>query len=305
MKQVPLSALESKIIRPGFEKHLTPLLMYRGNLSLGRAHRLWNLLVSAMEHEATYSDITQRLVMNADYSQLCGPDKPVTLSGVRGFVGRLIDNPLVMGEMPGLSGYVRELLPWYKGPPQLARVSEESRRSRNVGVGGWRTFEDRRPVATPLPKNWNNLALRKSNAELIELLGVSQNIISRWRRETGLKAVVRDARAEARPALIYPFLIHDAGKPEHDLLRKVNEAVPRYLDPELRADICQDLVVGILCGDFSVDDLGLPAKEMTRRVRKMFPDKYGPLSLDAIMAGTDDLKLLDTIADDHNIWDRA
>ena len=73
------------------------------------------------------------------------------------------------------------------------------------------------------------------------------------------------------------------------------DAVPRNIMGDLRADICQDLAVGILCGDFSQDDLKLPAKEKMRLLRKMFPDKYGPISLDAIVPGTDNLRLIDTI----------
>lgn len=93
----------------------------------------------------------------------------------------------------------------------------------------------------------------------------------------------------------YKFLVHEAKSPEHELTRLINAVVPTNLPMELRADICQDLAVGILCGDFSKDDLSLPLKEITARVRKMFPDKWGPLSLDAPIAGTDGLTLMDTI----------
>lgn len=262
MKPVSLSQLENAVIKPGFEKHLKPLIMYRGNVTLGQAHRMWNLMVASMEQDCAVSDITQRLQHNPDFSHLCGPDKVKPMGAIASFVGRMLDNPKVMQEHSHLEDYVRGLLPPYKmrGPP--SRVSETTYRSRNIGAGGWRILRSR-------PSDY------------------AGNI-----KPTEAKA------------LVYPFLIHDGGKPEHILLKKVNAAVPKYLDPETRADICQDLMVGILCGDFDVDDLNLPAKEMTKRVQQMFPTKYGPLSLDAIMPGTDDFRLIDTISNEDSLWAR-
>ena len=261
MKQVPLAKLEDKIIRPGFERHLRPLLMYRGNVTLGRAHRMWNLVVSGMEHEAGLSDLTQRLQLNPELSQLCMPERKKEALAIRSFLSRLQLNSPVMAEMPHLSEYVWWLNP--SGPFGLTPVSEFSPRSRNLGAGGWRTFRaPQRP--------------RRPGSNL----------------------------RDVRPQLVYPFLIHDGGKPEHDLLRRVNAAVPRHFDPNTRADICQDIMVGILCGDFDPDNLTLPAKEMTKRVMKMFPTKYGPLSLDAEMPGTDGFRLIDTISEDDSIWER-
>lgn len=353
MRDVPLHALEDKIIRPGFEKHLTPLLMYRGSLTLGRAHRLWNLCVSAMLHEATVSDVTQRLTMNPTYSQLCGPESKVSFMAVRSFAGRLLDNPSVMAEMPGLRGYIRELLPPHKAAFFLERVSETTHRSRNVGAGGWRTFVDGRLIdpmpkgfteAAPgkslrwarreyqqsyytvkrwfseagiepsngnlrdVPENWRLHARTERNQQLQSRYGVSYSVIRRWREETDIYpdakvTVTKPGRAPVAVPLAYPFLIHEGRRPGHRLLRLVNDAVPRHLDPETRADICQDLMVGILAGDFSEDDLFLPVAEMTRRVLRMFPTKYGPVSLDDVIPGTN-IKRIDTLTEEDSLWSR-
>jgi hypothetical protein len=242
MKSAPLTRLENKIVKPGFEKHLKPLVMYRGNVTLGQAHRMWNLMVSAMEQDCSFTDITQRFQHNPEFSHLCGPEKVKQGTPLKGWVGRLLDNPKVLAEEPHLADYLAGLIPAYKSYPTPSRVSEITYRSRNIGAGGWRILGKR-------PEDW----------------------------KTGgnIKAKTKE--------LVYPFLIHDGGKPEHDLVRRVNAAVPKYLDPDTRADICQDIMVGILCGDFDPDNLKLPAKEMTKRVQQMFPTKYGPLSLDAIL----------------------
>lgn len=144
------------------------------------------------------------------------------------------------------------------------------------------------------------------------LLEYVQGLDARWRiklrrlSEAELRNRVTTTSGKGKDinrGAAYPFMIHDGGRPEHDLLKKVNAAVPRNMDDDRRADLCQDLIVGILSGDFREDDLGLPIKELTRRVMQMFPTKYGPLSLDAPITGTDGLTILDTLSDEENPWE--
>lgn len=104
--------------------------------------------------------------------------------------------------------------------------------------------------------------------------------------------------------LAYPFMVRDNGSDEHRLLRTVNAAVPKYLDPHMRADICQDLIAGLLCGDFSENNLTQAVKETTRRYNQMF-SRFGHVSLDAPMPGTDDLRLIDIITDEDSLWRRV
>ena len=256
MRPVALDRLQEKIVRPGFERFLKPLLMYRGALTLGRAHRLWNTVVAAMEQEATAADITQRLAQNPDYSHLCGLERPLQSVALRSFCGRLVDNPRVMAEMPGLEEYLDWLIPPYKRFGPLTRVSEYTHDRRCMGAGGWRIYVGR-------PR----------------------------------KIRVR----EVKPGLLrYPFLIHDAGKPEHTLMRRVTAAV-RTNNPELKADLCQDLIVGILAGEFAEDDLMLPAREVARRASRLYPEKYRALQLDAeITEGGD--TWLSQLADEGRDW---
>jgi hypothetical protein len=325
MKRISLARLEAKIIRPGIEEHLKPLLRYRGSQALGRIHRLWNLMLSAMEHEATVADITQRLSKGQEYSKLCGPPRGVEAVNVYSFAGRLLDNPSVMANAPHLEEYLRWAIPSYRrfrltkldDPPEGFVTAVRGKciawAAHEYGVDyrhARRWFEECgvTPVHAgriPLPKNWHSLAPKENNVELARRFGISPVTVARWRSETGVICLAPRKYVVPYGSIVYPFVIHDGGKPEHDLLRKVNAAVPKHFDPETRADICQDLVVGILCGDFSEDDLGLPAKEMTRRVMQMFPTKYGPLSLDAEIAGTDGFTLMDTLSDEDGLWERV
>lgn len=262
MSRVPLETLERHIIAPGFEKHLEPLLLYRGNLPLGRVHRLWNFTKAMMLQGAdTIADATQRLSMNPDFSHLCGPNTRVTNRSLEGFWSRVLATPRIHGEDPELIEFIREMNFWRRNLEPLSEIVHDP---RVRWIGEYRTYI---PTA------------RKS------------------RDHKG-----RPAREPKHQDLVYPFLIHNGGGPEHELLREINRVVPKYLPPDMRADVCQDLIVGILCGDFARDDLNLPLKEVLKRVRKMYPSKWGDISLDSIVPGTDDLRLIDTIGDDRGLW---
>lgn len=317
MQSISLDRLQGAIIKPGFEKHLEPLLYYRGAYTLGRAHRMYNFVVSAMMQECeSVADMTQRLAHNPAHSHLLGPIARPQHSTVTAFYRRLLDNPAVANETPGLLEYVRDTSPRFVG--RLERLPQITHDRRSRFIGSWRTY-------LPAPANARDLRAqeeRRANREarrgarLAEraafLAGRDAHWIAKrqereaWvRKALKLRADARIAKAEQkraerhprgpRPLIAYPFMIHDGGRPEHDLLRLINAAVPKGIMGDLRADICQDLAVGILCGDFAKEDLALPAKEMMRRVAKMFPAKWGPMSLDAIVPGTNDLRLIDTI----------
>lgn len=78
----------------------------------------------------------------------------------------------------------------------------------------------------------------------------------------------------------YPFI---SGTPtdDHDLLLAVEALVPKYLPTDTRADVCQDMIVSILTGEITLDNLRDATKPYIKRVFKDAPSKYGHLSLDA------------------------
>lgn len=385
MRAVSLDSLQGELAKPGFERELIPLVMYRGQANLGRVQRLWNLSVAMMMHEAdSLSEGINRLHLNPEWSHLCFPDRPVQMMGLRGFFNRLRDNPKVTGLVPGFTDYVEWIYPHYW---PYERVSIEATRSR---CAWWREFVPKRVVLPPpddfmsvatgvpnhilaehygctayqvrkwkhelgiepyaqqpwdVPLDFDQWAPEEVNEELELRYGVSGNVISRWRAETLIQCARRKRGLEppssffeeangksilwamrhfgrsqnvvrrwfnetgaeyetAPPAasLNYPFLLHDRGNPEHELIRLINDAVPKHLPPELRADICQDLAVGCLTGEFDKEDLLLPAKEVAKRVFRMFPSKYGPISLDAPIRDDSDMRLLDTLVDEGRDW---
>lgn len=294
MKQVSLTSLANELAKPGFERELIPLLMYKGHSDLGRMHRLWNLTVGMMMHEAdSIGEGLNHLQLNPEWSQLCGPPGRVHHCGMRGFLNRMRDNKPVTDLVPGLTDYVAMILPrWY--PYQ--RVPLEASSSRKAW---WRTYtpKPRGPAPLPAPNDFYEMANGKSVEWAMLHYARSRPIILRWFAESEAEKEV----ARGCGVLAYPFLIHESKRPEHDLLRLINAAIPTYLHPDLRADMCQDLAVGCLTGDFDKGDLHLPAKEVVRLVLRMFPTKYGPVSLDDFIPGTT-VKRIDTLVDEGRDW---
>jgi hypothetical protein len=202
-----LNYLTDLIVRPGIEKKLWPLVMYRGNVTPRHAHRLWNFALLMMAAEAETLSDGLKIAHNPAFSQLCGPLKKPTKLTLRSFFGRLWDTPFVTDNIPGLSEYVRLL---GLGPSGLTPVDIETARAQ----------------------------------------------CAPWRTSTHPEAG-REKGERGAPIACYPYVVHDHTKPEgHDLVDLVNKAVPRGLPENIRADVCQDLIVALLAGDLTKEQIG-------------------------------------------------
>lgn len=73
--------------------------------------------------------------------------------------------------------------------------------------------------------------------------------------------------------LYYPYLAHDP-KNEDDgraLVLLANQVVPEWLPEQIRADVCQDLIVGIMAGDVNPERADDFVIGYMRRIYRMFP----------------------------------
>lgn len=101
--------------------------------------------------------------------------------------------------------------------------------------------------------------------------------------------------------LFYPYLVHDPDKDDGGkaLVMLANELVPTTLPEQWRADVCQDLVIGILSGDIQLDRARDYVQEKISVAFKILPTKFdmgGPkISFNAPVPGTDDMAWTDKI----------
>ncbi len=132
---VGMNYLSELVIRPGIRKYLEPLCLYRGAMTPGQAHRLWNFALLMMAAEAETLSDGLKLAHNPAFAQLCGPVRIPPKITLNMYFGRLWDNPDVTNEISGLTDYVRSL---ELGPSHLIRVPEVS---HDRYCAPWRTSD--------------------------------------------------------------------------------------------------------------------------------------------------------------------
>lgn len=303
MREANWNSIEDKIVRPGIEAKLTPLLLYKGSQSLGRVHRLWNFAITCMEHEVENYSQAVKLSHNPDFAHLCGPRRPLDHGVFPSMFGKLLDHPKVTSNIRGLTDYIRSI----DGMKfKLSRISEVV---SYQGIGHLSRLSPYRKtqIRTALPdgpitRDGETLYVKDGVLE-VSLWDLIHNPV--W-RDSGLFKPLRKGRtakpkapkAEVRQQLFYPFIMHNPTRKREgeDLVLAINDAVPASWPEWLRADVCQDLVVAVLSGELKQDELHAEnVKEFSRAVFKMHPIKYGPLSLDAVIAADDGRTVADVM----------
>lgn len=109
MRSANWERLKANVLRPDIDKHLVPLMLYRGTRGFGWMHRCWNFALHCMESDVLSYGEAVRLSHNPDFVHLAVGVKKVTHPHLSGIFGRLVFNPKVTDNIPGLTEYVREI----------------------------------------------------------------------------------------------------------------------------------------------------------------------------------------------------
>ncbi len=121
-----------------------------------------------------------------------------------------------------------------------------------------------------------------------------QEFVKRWARWKA-PALIRPSSLGRRIVLAYPYLGNGTARSD-DILEAINALVPHTLPEHIRADVCQEMIVDVFTGALALERA---ATEARRYINRAYGDSYRFVSLDAPIRGTDDLRLIDTIADDR------
>ncbi len=285
MRPANLENLKEKIIRPDFDKHLVPLMLYRGPNNManfGKIQRVWNFAITLMESECETYTQAVKIGNNPDFAHLCGPRRPMIYGNFASAFGRMIDNPKVTDNIPGLTDFCKSIRgpKWKLTPVDL--YTNDLRQRMTSKVAPWRVIGYSPEVL--LEREARGIKKR----EVSEARKLARELEKRRRREELLDA-------KGSKVLFYPYLIHnpDENNAEYQLMLDVNKAVPAHLPDWLRADICQDLLVAVLSGEIEMSQVKEGVKAYARKVFQMHPIKYGPLSLDAKISDESDTTMLD------------
>ena len=143
--------------------------------------------------------------------------------------------------------------------------------------------------------------------EMAGLLGI--NYRSAWR----LNKTLRLIRSNLRPisTLSAPVYWPYRKPTGHggDMVQAVNSAIPKNIPEDVRADVAQELILGVLQGDITMEQVASEAAKYLRRFRREYEWDPQAFSWDQNVPGTDRLKWDDVLAssqqDEDHLLDYA
>lgn len=175
-----------------------------------------------------------------------------------------------------------------------ARNNPEHReRNRQMMLKRWREDDTFRALcAASMEFYWSQPGVREHHSAMLKALWADPV----WRMKQ------RNRVADGMKHLGTPLAAAAAAAAEidtaADLMQAVDAVVPKALSDFARADICQDLMLALLEGTLKLRDLKSGAKAYLGSYYKMYPDKFGPISLDAPIPGTDGLTIMDRLSNE-------
>lgn len=137
---------------------------------------------------------------------------------------------------------------------------------------------------------------------LAEAVGLTYKAAWSMGRKLGLWT--RDERMLApRPVMNYPYQEKIVtGRDDFDLVMAINKAVPIGLPEEMRADVCQETALSILCGDFTRENLKAAVAAQIKAYNRLY-DKWKVLSLDNYIGGeSEGARFIDMVDAEREHW---
>lgn len=141
---------------------------------------------------------------------------------------------------------------------------------------------------------------------LCDVMGVSYKTALSFAHRFGLpKGRVGNLGAK-RILMSYPYMPQQSVASGADLIMQIVAGLPPGLPPEMIEDVSQELALAVLCGDVQRDNISGAIPTYMRAYNRMFSKKYGDLSLDAPVPGTDGLTYGSQLRGESSFeyWDR-
>lgn len=115
-------------------------------------------------------------------------------------------------------------------------------------------------------------------------LGVSYKTAYNWAKS--FRVLLGNVKQTRTQDNRWPFLNEDRSEADK-LVALVNGAVPRGLPEQIRADVCQDMILGVLTGDITEEGLERQVQKFLRRHYKAVETPFMAVSLNQPVPGTD------------------
>lgn len=265
--------LKARIADRRPDEWFIPMLMYIGNQTIGQMQANWNFLQALYELEVMTSAQAFKLGKEShDVLHLCGRHAPMQSISLASFIGRVIHSPEVWRDVePRMKEYIQDFINAQN--INFRALAGPRSRIAQYGARGDKT-----------KRQWRMHPDYKSRAQRKAERGARME----WEQRYG--GVIQPVPN------FWPFAVRQAPT-EHEMLNAIDR-LTRGIPEQWRQDICQDLVVSVLAGDVTLDNLADALPEHIRGVFKAHPMKYGDISIDhpAPWAGDDDRTLADVLS---------
>lgn len=269
MKEIHLDKLKNQIPERDFDILHANDPWFRLSHKAGYAKGLWNFTVALMDSECESLEVAYKVAEESnDLTHLCGFHKlrfrQSRWEEMRWFFTRVWHNKAILNLKPELKDYIEFVCENSRVPNGKVTRPLGLLRINNDGDGALQ----RLPWRTP---EW-------------------------YRAQRGARPrTPRIVRPRLPPMTEFWPYISSQPTEDHGLLLAVDRLVPRGLNEQVRADVCQDMMVSILSGEITLDNLQDSRPEYLKKMFKGLPSKYGHLSLETTVFSDSKLVLADMI----------
>ena len=126
-----------------------------------------------------------------------------------------------------------------------------------------------------------------SNRMIAEITGRSAKSVWSWRERNGLTQGVRgDNKLDGHKA-----------KHRDGMMRQIYAAIPNWLAPDLADETAGEVCLAVISKSIRHRDIRAKTAAIANRVVNSYASKFGARSLDEILPGTEDFRLIDTLRD--------
>lgn len=245
--------LKNRIADRRPDEWFIPMLLYIGGVQLGQVQANWNFLQAMYELEVRTPSQAHKIGKeSADLLHLCGRHAPMQNSSLGSFIGRVMHSPEVWRDVDKhMKDYIQTF------------VSE--------APFGFRVYTMPR---TRIDRYTTHRPDKCKRAWRIE---------PSWKPRRQIKAEHAEWKAKYGPVnqkvtTFWPFAVKRAPE-EQDMLMAIDR-VTKHVPEQWRQDLCQDLVVAVLSGEVTLDNLRDALPKYVKEVFQLHPIKYGSASLD-------------------------
>lgn len=253
--------LNEHIAMEQWDKRLLPLFLFKGTKPY-RIRALWNIAYGMFLKECDNYGYGGLLIGAGDTGHLCGVHRPPASMQLRSIFGRLRG---CKDLTDSISKAFTEYVEWIHPQPCVyVPVSLEATNFKEGVTAWWR-------VPAPKPERVRKIKVPAKKV---------------WRPP-----------AEKVADRAYPYLIpHQSA--EAKMLLDIHALIPKGIPHDIKGDLCQDLVVAVLSGETTVENIPEVIAKYAREARKFLPDRWKHVSIDEPIPGTDGLRLEDILADE-------